>query len=60
MVFEVDRFRVLSARQIAQAELPKARPEYRHLPLNGPLLLGTRTPNPGDERNDALGLRVSL
>lgn len=54
MVFEVDRFRVLSAVQVEQDELPKARPEYRHLPLTGPLLLGTRAPNPGDERNDAL------
>jgi hypothetical protein len=54
MVFEVDRFRVVSAAEVHLPELPKARAEYRCLPLTGPWLLGARFPEPGAERNDAL------
>ena len=54
MVFEVDRFRVITAVQIDDAELAKAPPAYRTLPLTGPLLLGTRKPEKGDESNDVL------
>ncbi len=54
MVFEVDRFRVLSGGQIRLEELAQARPEYRSLPLTGPWLLATRKPLNGDEANDAL------
>jgi len=54
MVFEVDRFRVISAGDVYLPELPNARPEYRSLPLTGPWLLGARTAAAGDERNDAL------
>lgn len=59
MVFEVDRFRVVTVAQVEMNELPQARPEYRQLPLTGPWLLGARTPKPGDEANEALfkGLR---
>ena len=59
MVFESDRFRVVSVAQVAMDELPKARPEYRSLPLSGPWLLGARAAQQGDEANDALfqGLR---
>ncbi|MEO8059363.1 MAG: TfpX/TfpZ family type IV pilin accessory protein [Burkholderiales bacterium] len=59
MVFETDRFRVITAAQVELDELPKARPEYQHLPLTGPWLLGTRAASRGDESNDALfkGLR---
>lgn len=59
MVFETDRFRVITVAQVEMAELSKARPEYRHLPLTGPWLLGTRAAQRGDESNDALfkGLR---
>lgn len=53
-VFEVDRFRVIAAGDVYLPELPKARPEYRRLPLTGPWLLGTRPPATPDERNDAL------
>ena len=34
--------------------MPKAPPEYRTLPLTGPWLLGTRTPEPGAEHSDAV------
>ena len=54
MVFEVDRFRVIAAADVYLPELPKARTDYRSLPLTGPWLLGTRAPKAGDERNDAI------
>lgn len=58
-VFETDRFRVITVAQVEMEELPQARPEYRHLPLAGPRLLGARAAKPGDEANEALfkGLR---
>jgi len=54
LVFETDRFRVISAADVFRPELPKALPAYRQLPLTGPWLLGTRAAEPGDERNEAL------
>ncbi|MEP7295696.1 MAG: TfpX/TfpZ family type IV pilin accessory protein [Burkholderiales bacterium] len=54
MVFEVDRFRVIAAGDVYLPELPKARPEYRTLPLTGPWLLGTRVPKTGEEHTDAI------
>ncbi len=54
MVYEVDRFRVLIADEVYRKELPKARPEYRRLPLTGPWQLGARKPQGADEKNDAL------
>jgi len=54
MAFEVDRFRVIAAGDVYEPELPKARPEYRSLPLTGPWLLGTRAPKAGDEHTDAI------
>ena len=56
MVFEVDRFRVVTANDVHEPDLPKARPEYQAMPLTGPWLLGARAAQPGDERNDALFL----
>ena len=59
MVFEVDRFRLVTANDVTGEELAKGPPEYRTLPATGPWLLGTRTPSRGDEHNEALftGLR---
>jgi hypothetical protein len=54
MVFEVDRFRVIAAGNVYAPELPKARAEYRSLPLTGPWLIGTRAPKAGDEQYDAV------
>ncbi|MEO8524953.1 MAG: TfpX/TfpZ family type IV pilin accessory protein [Caldimonas sp.] len=54
MIFEVDRFRLVTANDVAVDELPKAPPAYRELPLTGPLLLGARQPEAGAESNDAL------
>ena len=54
LTFEVDRFRVITAADVHEVELPKAPPAYRTLPLTGPWLLGTRAPKPGDEHADAV------
>lgn len=59
LVFEVDRFKVLSTDQIKVDELPNAPSAYRRLPLTGPWELGTRAPQPGKEKNDALFLALS-
>lgn len=54
MVFEVDRFRIVTADAVHRPELPAAAPEYRTLPLTGPWLLAAKLPEAGDERNKAL------
>lgn len=56
LVFEVDRFRVISAADVYQPELEQARPEYRSLPLTGPWLLGARKTTAGSERTEAIML----
>lgn len=53
-VFETDRFRVIAAVDVHAEELPKALPEYQHLPLTGPWLLAARRAQPGEERNEAI------
>ncbi len=40
MVFEVERFRLVTANNVLVEELPKALPEFRELSLTGPGLLG--------------------
>jgi len=54
MVFEVDRFRLITADAVYRPELSEAAPEYRALPLTGPWLLAAKLPEKGDERNQAL------
>ena len=54
MVFEVDRFRLVTANDVLEEELPKALPEFRELSLTGPRLIGARRPEAGAERNDAM------
>jgi hypothetical protein len=58
-VFEVDRFRVVTAADVFEPELPMARPEYRSLPLTGPWLLSARATIPGEERNKALFMALN-
>lgn len=53
LVFEVDRFRIVAASQVAAEELPLA-PSELQLSLTGPRLMGTRRPSPGAENNEAL------
>ncbi|MFT3663718.1 TfpX/TfpZ family type IV pilin accessory protein [Piscinibacter sp.] len=54
LVFEADRFRMVSALDVYEPELPKARVEYRKLPLTGPWMLATRDAEAGAEKSDAL------
>ena len=59
MVFEVERFRLVTANDVHVEELPKALPEFRELSLTGPKLIGARRPEMGAERNDAMFMGVS-
>ena len=54
MVFEVDRLRLVTASDVPPEDLLLARPPYDRLSWTGPSLLGTRAPEPGPERTDAL------
>lgn len=54
LVFERDRFRVISAVEVYQPELPMAPESYRQLTLTGPWQLGLRDTKPGEERKDAI------
>ena len=57
LVYEKDRFRVITAVQVQIDELPKAPPSLQQLPLTGPLLIGTREPR-DEERQEALDAAV--
>jgi hypothetical protein len=59
MVFEVERFRLVTANDVLVEELPKAPPELRELSLTGPKVIGARRPEMGAERNDAMFMGVS-
>lgn len=54
LVYEIDRFRVVTAVDVKTDELPLAAPEFRTLPFSGPMLLGARRPQSADERLDAI------
>lgn len=57
LVFEVDRFRAVTANEVMLEELPQALPQYRILPrFGGPQLMGIRPSRSGDERVRALDL----
>ncbi len=58
LVFEKDRFRVISAGEVYRAELPQALEAYRQLPLGGPWSLGLREVESGKEGNDAILMAV--
>lgn len=49
LVFEVDRFRAITANEVLTQELPLAPPGLRHLPLRGPRIVATRQPNPEEK-----------
>jgi hypothetical protein len=57
-VFEVDRFKVVTAAQVFLPELNEAPASYRVLPLTGPWLLSSRRPSPGEESQDVLDLAL--
>jgi hypothetical protein len=54
MVFEVDRFRIVTSDGVYRPELSTALPPYRKLPLAGPWLLGTRPTQAGEERKEVI------
>ncbi|AZP10995.1 TfpX/TfpZ family type IV pilin accessory protein [Undibacterium parvum] len=56
MVFEVDRFRIISDLDVRKQELPSALPGLQQLSLSGPKLLGTRKPKNADEQFEAIEL----
>lgn len=58
LVFEQDRFRVITATDIYRPELPRAPEAYRRLPLTGPWILGTRKARDTSERNEALFMGI--
>jgi len=58
MVFEVDRFRVLSAIDLDKQDLALAAKPYRQLPLFGPRLVGTRRSAPGAEQLQSIELAL--
>jgi len=58
LAFERDRFRVVIADDVLVDELPKARPEFRSLPLTGPWTVATRAAQAGQEKADALFLAL--
>ncbi len=53
LVFEVDRFRVISQVDVRTSELPNAPSGYQSFPWTGPWLLGTRAAT-NDEKLDAI------
>ena len=59
VVFESERFRLVAAVDVRKEELPDARPEYRTLPLTGPLLLGAQTSRTSEERQRSIDLALS-
>jgi hypothetical protein len=58
LVFEFDRFRVISSADVLESELPQALPEFRRLPLNGPEIVALRRPEDGDEKSNALASAI--
>lgn len=58
VVFEVDRFRVISDADVLHSELPQASPEFKSLPLTGPLLAFARVPTHGEEKLKAFELSM--
>lgn len=49
MAFALDRFDIISAQQLDQADLDAGPPEYRALPLGGPRMVGIRYPDKNTE-----------
>lgn len=58
LVFEVDRFAVVSASQVSPNELSQAPAEAQKLPWNGPVLLGIRAPHTPDEKLQSIDLSL--
>ena len=59
LVFEVDRFRVITASEIDPADLSAAPESLRQLPWTGPTLIGVRSPRNNDEFVKSLDLSLA-
>ena len=59
LVFEVDRFRVITASEIDPAALSAAPEGLRELPWTGPTLIGVRSPRNNDEFVKSLDLSLA-
>lgn len=59
LVFEVDRFRLVTAVEIASGDLPQAPSHLRSLPWTGPTLLGTRASRNSDETLHSIELSIA-
>lgn len=59
LVFEVDRFRVVTAAEIDAADIDQAPPNFRALPFTGPRLVGIRKANGSDEQFDSMTLGLA-
>ncbi|MFN3493177.1 MAG: TfpX/TfpZ family type IV pilin accessory protein [Hydrogenophaga sp.] len=58
LVFEFDRFRVISSAEVLKTELPQALPQYRDLSITGPVVLALRKSEVGAERSNALATAI--
>lgn len=58
MVFEVDRFNVISAIDVDEVALAKAAKQWNTLPLWGPQVIGSREPKDADERAKSLDMSL--
>lgn len=58
LVFEVDRFAVVSAIQISTQELEQAPADLQQLSWHGPTLMGTRAPRSSDEKLQSIELSL--
>lgn len=59
LVHEIDRLVVVSAADVDSLDLPKALPEFQHLPLVGVQLIGVRGSRDGQESLQALSLALA-
>jgi membrane-associated phospholipid phosphatase len=58
LIFEFDRFRIVSDSEVVKSELPSALPAYQQLPIGGPITVSLRRSEPGAERSNALATAV--
>ena len=56
LALEEDRFRVVSAHDVYEQELPQAKPEFRSLSLTGPRLAYSAVPTDPKQKSDTLSL----
>jgi len=58
LIFEFDRFRIISDSEVVKSELPEALPAFQELPIGGPITVALRRSETGEERSNALATAV--